>query len=204
MHTKLFATALAAILGMLTFAAKPTPTPQDGPAKQEADMKSVMEKAKALTQPGPKHKILERFAGKWSYSIEVFAGPKPMPGGTGEAEGTWLMAGRWLQFKMKGTMMRMPLESVTLMGHDNFKQSFVVTTVQNMDTAMNRAEGDLTPDGKALVLYGTIDEYLTGEHDKMVKQAWRFLSDDKMTLEIHDLPIGEQNAKVIEMTFTRA
>ncbi len=51
--------------------------------------------------------------------------------------------------------------------------------------------------------YGTIDEYLTGEHDKMVKTVWRFISDDKMVLEIHDLPIGENNTKVVEITYTR-
>ena len=72
-----------------------------------------------------------------------------------------------------------------------------------MDTAMSRAEGDLDPGGKVLLLYGTIDEYLTGEHDKMVKTVFRFLSPDKMIMEIHDLPIGEQNTKVVEVTYTR-
>jgi hypothetical protein len=61
----------------------------------------------------------------------------------------------------------------------------------------------MDPSGKALITYGTIDEYLTGEHDKMVKYVWRFLSEDKIVLEVHDLPIGENNAKVVELTFTR-
>jgi hypothetical protein len=37
----------------------------------------------------------------------------------------------------------------------------------------------------------------------MVKYAWRFVSDDKTVLEVHDLPIGENNTKVVEITFTR-
>ena len=82
--------------------------------------------------------------------------------------------------------------------------SYVFTTVSTMDTAMNHAEGDMDPGGKAMILYGTIDEYLTGEHDKMVKYVFRFLSPDKIVLEVHDLPIGENNTKVLEITYTRA
>jgi hypothetical protein len=76
--------------------------------------------------------------------------------------------------------------------------------VGNFDTAMIRAEGDMDPSGKALLLYGTLDEYLTGEHDKMVKTVWRFPSADKLVMEVHDLPIGEQNTKVFEVVYTRA
>ena len=50
----------------------------------------------------------------------------------------------------------------------------------------------------------TLDEYLTGEHDKMVKYVWRFSSKDKMVLEVHDLPIGENNTKVLEISYARA
>ena len=53
-------------------------------------------------------------------------------------------------------------------------------------------------------VYGTIDEYLTGENDKAVKNVWRFPSDDRMILEVHDLAIGEENTKVVEVTFTRS
>jgi hypothetical protein len=89
------------------------------------------------------------------------------------------------------------------MGYDNFKMSFVVTTVSSMDTAMNRSEGDLDPGGKALLLYGTLDEYLTGEHDKMVKTVFRFNSADEIVMAIHDLPIGENNTKVVEIKYSR-
>ena len=61
----------------------------------------------------------------------------------------------------------------------------------------------MTQSKDALVTYGTIDEYLTGEHDKMVKYVWRFRGDDAMTFEVHDLPIGESNTKVVEVTFKR-
>lgn len=121
----------------------------------------------------------------------------------GTIETKWLMPGRWLMSETKGTMMGMPSHSVIMMGYDNFKMSYVFTAVSNMDTAMLRTEGDMDPSGKTLIMYGTLDEYLTGEHDKMVKYLWRFESDDKTIMEIHDLPIGENNTKVIEIVATR-
>ncbi|NJL26558.1 MAG: DUF1579 domain-containing protein [Thermoanaerobaculia bacterium] len=109
----------------------------------------------------------------------------------------------WLKMEGQGTMMGMPSQTFMIIGYDNFKMSYVSASVSSVDTALLHSEGDLTPDGKSLVAYGTLDEYLTGEHDKMVKYAWRFLSDEEMALEIHDLPIGEENTKVVEIRFKR-
>jgi hypothetical protein len=90
-----------------------------------------------------------------------------------------------------------------IMGYDNFKMSYVTSMVSTFDTAMLHSEGDLAQDGNTLITYGTLDEYLTGEHDKMVKYVWRLVSDDKVVMEVHDLPIGETNTKVIEVVSTR-
>lgn len=168
-----------------------------------ADMAAMMEQARKFTQPGEHHKILERWIGKWSTETRFFMSGQATPVEKGTIETKWLMPGRWLMSETKGTMMGMPSHSVIMMGYDNFKMSYVFTAVSNMDTAMLRAEGDMDPSGKTLIMYGTLDEYLTGEHDKMVKYLWRFESDDKTIMEIHDLPIGENNTKVIEIVATR-
>src|SRR5690606_27030942 len=90
---------------------------------------------------------------------------------------------------------------------------YVMTRINGFDTAMNSAEGDMTPGGDAILLYGTLDEYLTGEHDKMVKYVYRLSGEraedktwksvDRIVLEVHDLPIGEVDTKVLEFTYTR-
>jgi hypothetical protein len=172
--------------------------------KGAADMSAMMEKAKRFTQPGERHKALERFLGKWTTESRLFMGGQPTPPEKGSAEFSWLMAGRWLKAETKGSMMGMPMENFLILGYDNFKQSYVSTNVSSIDTAMTHAEGDMTQSGDALLSYGTLDEYLTGEHDKMVKYAWRFPSKDKLVLEVHDLPIGEKNTKVLEVVYTRA
>jgi hypothetical protein len=177
---------------------------QDAAREQEPDIAAMMAKAQRYVQPGEHHKKLARFVGRWNTETRVFMGGKASPPEKGTSEFRWLMQDRWMVADGKGSMMGMPMQSFWLLGYDNFKMSYVVTTVTTFDTAMLRSEGDMTHDGKALITYGTLDEYLTGEHDKMVKYVWRLESDDRFTVEVHDLPIGEHNTKVIEIAFMRA
>lgn len=168
--------------------------PQDPP-----DMEKEMSKMQKWTTPGKKHETLKRFLGSWTTET-VIMGMAPVKG---TAECDWLMEGRWLRLDAKSTLFGKPFHSYSIIGHDNFKMSFVTTTVSSFDTSMIRTEGDLSRDGKSLVSYGTLDEYMTGEHDKAIKVAWRFQSEDKLVMEVHDLPIGEENAKVFEIVYTR-
>ncbi len=186
--------------GCSTLSATAQPAEQPDPG----EMAAMMEKVKQFTEPGKHHRILERFIGKWDTETRFFMGETPTPAEKGTAETSWLMDGRWIQTRAKGRMMGRPIEGHTVMGYDNFKMSYVATSVSSMDTAMIRSEGDMDPGGKAILLYGTLDEYLSGEHDKMVKTVMRFVSDDQFVMEVHDLPIGEKNTKVVEITYKRS
>ncbi len=180
----------------------PQKNPQD--KGEAAAMAQMMQQAAKFTKPGKHHKELERFVGTWTTQTQLFMGGQATPATKGEAEFSWLMPGRWLKGSWKGEFPMMgPMEGFLLLGYDNFKQSFLFTQVTSMDTAMLHTEGDMDPSGNALLMYGTIDEYLTGEHDKMVKGIYRFPSADAMSLEVHDLPIGEANTKVFEILYTR-
>ena len=181
---------LAALLGVSGFSF----APQDPP-----DMEKEMAKMKKWTEPGKKHETLKKFLGSWTTETAIMGAPPAK--GTSEIE--WLMEGRWLKLDSKSTLFGKPFRSVSIMGYDNTKMSFVTTTVSTFDTAMIRTEGNLDQHGKSLVSYGTLDEYMTGEHDKPIKVAWRFTSEDKMTMEVHDLAIGETNSKVFEIVYTR-
>jgi hypothetical protein len=193
--------ALAVMAGTTSAAGSLTAAAQQQPTQSE--MAAAMAKAKRFTQPGEAHKVLDRFVGKWTTEVRMFGMGKPTPPEKGSAEFAWLMPGRWLKMESTGSMMGLPLQTFMLLGYDNFKQSYVSTNISSLDTAMTHAEGDMDPSGRALISYGTLDEYLTGEHDKMVKYVWRFQSPTQMVLEVHDLPIGETNAKVVEITFRK-
>lgn len=167
------------------------------------DMAAMMAQAQKYTNPGEHHEVLKRYLGEWDAELTLFMGGKAMEPTKGRSSSEWLMEGRWLKTDFEGSMMGMPMRIVSIMGYDNFKQSYVVTSVNSVDTSMIHQEGDMDPGGKALLMYGTLDEYLTGEHDKMVKTVFRFLSEDEIVMEVHDLPIGEKNTKVFEIRYKR-
>ena len=208
MRKPLVLTLVAAASGLtLPFHGAGTRAAQEPQASQAAsadDMAAMMDRMKRFTEPGAAHRELARFLGTWDTETRFFMAGQPTPPEKGRVETTWLMDGRWLQSKGTGTLMGRPLETFALLGYDNFKLSYVVSSVSTMDTAMHHAEGDMDPTGEALLLYGTLDEYLTGEHDKMVKTVWRFPSPDELVMEVHDLPIGEKNTKVVEIRYSRA
>jgi hypothetical protein len=192
-------TALAASL----FAA-PSPAPDSQQPTESVDMAEMMKRAERFTSPGVEHRWLERFLGEWESELRiVMPGMESAAPERGSARGRWLIDGRWLALEGEGTMMGMPVRSFHLIGYDRFKMSYVTASVSSLDTALAISEGDVDPRSGALLAYGTIDEYLTGEHDKMVKYVWRFPDANTMTLEVHDLPIGETGTKVIEMTWRR-
>lgn len=169
----------------------------------QVDLKEQLEKAKNFTSPGENHKKLERFLGQWDTELRLFLPSGPTPPEKGSATGAWLMEGRWLKFETQGSMMGFPLSTFMIFGYDNFKQSFVSASINGYDTALTTTEGDMDPSDRVLISYGTLDEYLTGENDKMVKYLWRFTSPDELVLEVYDLPIGEKNNQVIEVRFKR-
>ncbi len=172
-------------------------------AAPQVDMAEMMKKARVYIQPGPAHKVLDRFLGSWDTEMRFTMPGLPPKPEKGTSTCSWLMEGRWVKCDATGTMMGKPLQTFVVLGYDNFKMSYRVMSVSSMDTAMFVSEGDMDPNGKVLITYGTLDEYLTGEHDKMVKYVWRFHSDDRIVLEVHDFPIGETNTKVLEFVYTR-
>ncbi len=210
-RSRLIIPALSFALGAgvaLSFAAQqggsaPQPAAPASDAAIQEEIQKAMAAAAKFVQPGEHHKSLERFLGPWTTTTTTMFMGQRQVGEAGTATGSWLIPGRWLKLDYVLSMAGMRFTGVTIIGYDNFKMSFVATTVTSADTAMVRYEGDMDPSGKALIMYGTLDEYLTGEHDKMVKWLWRFPSEDRIVLEVHDLPIGERNTQVIEVAFER-
>jgi len=122
----------------------------------------------------------------------------------GTATYEWLMEGRWLSHRIVGEMFGSEHESFSIIGFDNYAKNHVVVTVSSMDTAMNMARGLVVdPSGQVTALYGTLDEYTTGEVHKPYKVVTRVINDDSHVMEIWDLGIGADGAKVLEFTYSR-
>jgi len=161
-----------------------------------------MKRWKEACTPGPAHKDLARFIGTWDTETEILGMGEPMKS-KGTAEWKWLYEGRWIQQNLSGEVMGQPFQGQMTMGYDNFKQKYTTAAVDTMQTTLITSEGNFDQSRQVLIMYGKIDEPMTGEIGKTFKSVWRFDGPDKITREVHDLAIGETNTKVFEVVYTR-
>ena len=171
---------------------------------QDAAMKEMMARMKAVATPGPHHKALARYLGSWTVDIAMVMPGAPSQKSSATAVYQWAIDGRWLTQRITGQLMGTPYESFAIMGFDNYAKNHVVVAVSTMDTAMTMARGLVVdPANKVTAVYGTLDEYTTGELHKPFKTVMRTVSDTRHVMEIWDLGIGDAGAKVLEFTFNR-
>ena len=168
------------------------------------DPEKMMELWQKYAAPGEHHARMGWYIGKWVVTSKMVMPGSPAQESEGSAEFAWQFEGRWLAQKYKGSMMGMPYEGFGLSGWDNFKQKYVMSWIDSMSTAMIHGEGVVCdPTGKTIVYWGQMDEWMTGEHDKVVKYVETRVDDDTFTFEIWDMAIGPEGAPVIHMTYKR-
>lgn len=171
---------------------------------QQPTMDEIMARMKEAARPGPHHKALARYVGTWDVEIAMVMPGSPPERSKGTAVYGWAIEGRWLTQRITGQFMGRPYEGFAVIGFDNYAKNHVAVAVSSMDTAMIMTRGLVVDPGhKVRTLYGTLDEYTTGELHKPLKVVFRDERDDRHVMEIWDLGIGEAGAKVLEYTFTR-
>jgi len=197
----LSAVVLTALAATSSMQEKPKRFAYPWPENQEAAMKRWMD----TCTPSLAHERLKELLGSYDVTTRLWmGGPEAPPAETkGSAEVTWLAEGKWIQIRWNGSFMDKPTQGLTLLGYDNFKQRFVSTTVDSLQTCMNTSSGLFDQQGDHLILWGTVDEPMTPEQDKQVKYVYRNYGQDVWTLEIHDMMIGESNTKVFEVEYHR-
>ncbi|HXG91680.1 MAG TPA: DUF1579 domain-containing protein [Blastocatellia bacterium] len=169
-----------------------------------AEMQEMMKKWMEVASPGPAHRFLDQFAGKWDTVTRVWMSRDAKASeGKGTAETRWVMDGRYLIEEASGQMMGMPHNSLLTIGYDNFKKKYVISYIDNMGTAIYTGEGDLDEATKVMTLYGKMDEPMTGEKDKTVRYVIRVTSKDKYIFEAYDLIGTPHEFKGVEVTYTR-
>lgn len=162
------------------------------------DPEKMMRKMQEHATPGTAHKIFDKLIGKWKTETTMMGGGPS----AGNAEFQWILGNRYVQQTFDGKMMDMPFQGMGLMGYDNYKKKYTATWVDSISTTKNDMEGMLDRSGKIINFYGTMDEYLTGEHDKPVKYVLDLSQDDTILFEVHDLAIGT-DSMVVQIRYTR-
>src|SRR5215831_2158845 len=126
---------------------------------QEAQISSTrsaqeaMQEAMKLMMPGEGHKIFAKMAGKWSSKMKIWnsmtPGQPPMES-DGESETKLIFGGRYVIEEARGTVMRMPMQRISILGYDNFKKVYTLVFFSNLETSTNTATGTLDAEGKVL------------------------------------------------------
>jgi hypothetical protein len=196
----LFSTLAFAAGALLTQDAKPARFTH--PVSKDAD--GGMARWMGTFKPGPAHARLKEILGNYEVTLRMRMDPsKPPAESKGTAEISWLVEGKWLLWKSSIDMFGQKVNSTTLVGYDNFKERYVTAKVDSLQTTLDTSSGHFDQSGDNLILWGTIDEPMTPEQDKLVRYIYRGFGQDKWTLEVHDMMIGESNTKVLEFEYAR-
>ena len=156
----------------------------------------------AAMQLGPQHAALARYLGRWDVDIAL---PRMDVHSKGTAEYSWVIEGRWLGCRIKGTLLGQPFEEFTILGYDSYSQSAVEVSVESADNSMVMSRGSSSdPAQPPPVLYGELDEYTSGSLHRPFKVVQRWVSDTRHVTEIWDLGAGETPVQKLAFTFTRA
>ncbi|HMK38374.1 MAG TPA: DUF1579 domain-containing protein [Bacteroidota bacterium] len=186
------------------FAARDARAQEKKKSKMPSEEEMMKRWEEAMT-PGEAHKKLEAFVGSWDVEAKVWMkGPKGEPSvSRGSAEYKMALGGRYLQQEFAGDMMGQPMSGVGYTGYDNFKKKYVSFWIDNMGTAMSTMEGTMDKEGKALTMWGKMDEPATGEKDKKVKYVTRVVDKDKHVFESYDVTTYGEKQPVMVITYTR-
>ncbi|HIA71903.1 MAG TPA: DUF1579 domain-containing protein [Phycisphaerales bacterium] len=188
----LVTTVIIASLALVAIAT----TTDDVPGQTLARMEKL---GKELAAPNSNHQILEKLAGEWN-TVQKFMGTDPT---TGTASYEMIYDNRFLDGTHTGSIFGIAFEGRLTIGYDNYKHKYVITFIDNLGTALRTAEGMLDQSGKVLSFWGTMDEWMTDEHDKPVMYQYKFIDQDTFFFGIHDLSIIDKNSLVIAVTYTR-
>ena len=165
------------------------------PGETLARMKKLGEE---YATPNENHAFLNRLSGNWNTSSTVME----LPQEEGKAIFEMILGDRFLNGDISGTFAKVPYAGRVTIGYDNFRHKFVATFLDDLGTSIRSAEGSLDKTGNILSLWGSIDEWMTDQHDNPVKYRYIIVDKDQFVFEIYDLA-AHPNSVVIKTTYRR-
>lgn len=187
-------------IGLLAALLAAASAAQDG-AEEIAMLQEKSREATGLTEH---HEALGDFVGRWDVTISLVMPGVPEQSWQGTAEVRWLIEGRWLLEELEGELFGRPYQSAYIRGFDTYAKNHVVATVSSADTSLLVGRAPVVdPTGEIVAFYGTLDEYTTDELNKPFRSVIRRIDADRHVLEVWDLAIGAEGAKVLQFSYSR-
>jgi hypothetical protein len=153
--------------------------------------------------PGDAHKVFARMDGKWSGTMRIWSSSQPeappVESAT-QSESRLVLGGRFVLEEASGTLMRMPMQRMSILGYDNAIAKYTLTFYSSFETATNTASGTANAERNVITLRGEFEE---PEGKTPFKNVIRFENDDVQVFESYKvLPDGTE-LKLIEQVMKR-
>lgn len=163
-------------------------------------MARMLKLGEELATPNENHLFLKKLTGEWITTSSLME----MPAEVGTSTNEMIFGDRFLESSYGGTFMGVEYTGRMTVGFDNYKNKFVAVFIDTLGTSMRTAEGMLDHTKRSLSLWGSMDEWMTDEHDKPVLYRYTVIDQDHFDLEIHDLGMTPRDTRVITVNFTRS
>ena len=188
---------------------EPPPEAMPGMTPEAMAMVKAMKEAHANpTVPSEFHAKLASFVGEWDVTIRIWAmGPDAPPmesHGTAHTESIFgdrfTMETLSAELDMGG--MKMPLDSISIIGYDNFRNLYVGSLVSAMSTEIINFQGGVSPDGSTFNFYGKMHEPMLNVTGRLVRFATTLVDEDNYVTDVYDLHAGE-DYRVLQFSYER-
>lgn len=175
-----------------------------GSDHEETPMSPEMMKAMELMTPNEKHKVLEQFAGDWTYTGTFkMSDDAPAQEMTGTMESTITYDGRFLKQVVEGPWMGSTYEGLGFTGYDNVKKEYVTMWLDNMATGIMNSSGNYDAATKTLNLKGEHSCAMSGEKDRYYRSEWTILDEDHSVYKSYTLGPDGKEFMSMEIKYTR-
>jgi hypothetical protein len=168
-----------------------------------ASANTAMQEMMKRMMPSTGHKVFTRMAGKWRGTLRIWnsATPDAPPMETAtESESKLVLGGRFIVEEANSSVMRMPMQRMSVLGYDNMTNEYTLVFYSSMETATNTAVGTANDEGNVITLRGEFNEP-GGKYP--FKNVVRLESDDVHTFESYRILPDGRELKLIEQVMTR-
>ena len=177
--------------------------PGDAKAKAAMHEKAMMDAWMKAATPGEPHKKLEPFIGTFDVKVKSWMQPgAPAMESTGTSEQNWVLGGRYVEQRFKGSFMEQPFEGLGYTGYDNIKKQYVGTWMDNMSTAVMMSTGKADASGKQMNFKGTSPDPMTGKDMSMTSKI-TVADNNHHTMEMWGPAPNGKIFKMMEIQYVR-
>lgn len=204
MKGRVFFSGVVFVGAMIAIPARVVSQDKKKAAEPKEEMMSAWMKA---AEPGEHHEHLKPLVGRWNLRVQWRMTPEAeWTEEKATSEFQWIMGGRFLMEKVKGTMEPgmegTPFEGLGFLGYDNLRKKHTTMWIDNMTTATSISYGTCDSSRKVMTLVGDGIDHMTRQPRKE-KSILRIINNDKLVVEMYVPGPDGKEFKSMEITYTR-